>query len=93
MPFIKYSNDFKVQILESKVRNSVGDKISTYKIMSKKSESDVKKFCMEKLDISYKKCEMPNLFSPLLLEFKNETNLNNGMGDIYIYKLMHFNTE
>jgi hypothetical protein len=81
MPFIKYSNDFKVQILESKVRNSVGDKISTYKIMSKKSESDVKK------------CEMPNLFSPLLLEFKNETNLNNGMGDIYIYKLMHFNTE
>ncbi len=92
MAFIEYNDKYKVEIIDSKVRDEFGDKISTYRILSKESENNVQKYCMEQLDPSFIKSKKPHLFSPELIEFKNTTNLNNGMGDIYIYKIKHYNT-
>jgi hypothetical protein len=87
MSFQELHKGFRFKIIESNKRDKFGDRVYSYKVMSKKSENEVKKYCMTKLKPCYEKKDMPNLFSPELLEFRNITNLNNEMGEMYFFKV------
>ncbi|AZJ35142.1 hypothetical protein [Tenacibaculum singaporense] len=89
MSYKKYNDDFSFEVVESGQKDSSGDYIYFYKILSSQPEKDVKHFCIENL---YPKPQKDNPFSPIIIEFKNATNLGFPEGDIYYYKIKKLKT-
>ena len=94
MAFRERHEGFKVEIQVCNERDEMGDRLFSFKIISKEPEAQVYEYCTKILKKSYPKSEKPNLFSPELLEFNNLTNCGNEeLGDMYIYRVKCFNTD
>lgn len=87
MSFIKYNDDFMVEAMESGVKDSLGDKIYSYKVASKLPFNEVREFCMKELQLSYIINEKPNPFAPELIKFKFVCKISDDIGSIYNYKV------
>jgi len=92
MGFKKIQEDFLVETLRYGEKDAIGDKIYEFRILSKKPMIEVKKICKETLLKSFEKKNRANPFSLELLEFKKVTNLDNGMGEMYVYRVKKPNT-
>lgn len=93
MAFRFINNDFQVETLTNGSRDELGDRIYSYKIISKEAKERVLEFCKNHLKDSFSKDEKPNVLSPELIEFRNLTNLNDpNLGDMFSYKVKVFNT-
>lgn len=67
---MKTKYTFEVERLESGQRGSYQDSYYRYEVVSELSEYIVKRFCMNVLQPSYERKNMPNPFAGELLEFK-----------------------
>ena len=92
MAFKKLHEDFSVEIQIFGERNECGDKIYEYKIISKHSFNEVEKYCKSILYPSYYENEMPHLFVPEIIEFKNLTNDDNGLGNMFLFRVRKAST-
>ena len=87
MSFIKYSDNFKVETLENGIIDEFGDKIYSYKIVSKLTFNEVRDFCMKELQISHHIDKKPNPFAPELVKFKFIDKISDEIGSLYSYKV------
>lgn len=92
MGFIKYNDDFRVEYLESGIRDNLGDKIYSYKVVSKLPFNEVREFCMKELQLSYDISKKPNPFAPELIKFKYVSKVSDEIGSIYTYKVKKLST-
>jgi hypothetical protein len=84
---------FKVKTLEAGQRGRYQDSYYSYEVTSNCTEYKVKQFCMNVLQKSYEKKDMPNPFAGELLEFKKLTDNNKNVDmfnstkeETYLYK-------
>lgn len=77
--------DFEVKVIKSGTPDDIGDRNYHFKIYSKKSENEVRRYCMTELLVSYNKNEMPHAFVGELISFKNLTKMELDIGNCYEY--------
>jgi hypothetical protein len=70
----------------------LGDRIYSYRVFSKLPFNEVRKFCMEELQLSYDIGKKPNPFAPELIKFKYVSKVSDDIGNIYVYKVKRAST-
>jgi len=87
MSFNQYNENFKIETEENGLKDELGDRIYSYKIVSKLPFNEVRKFCMKELQLCYYRNNKPDPFAPELMKFMFVDKISDDIGSIYSYKV------
>jgi len=92
MSYKRINKHYSYEVLVNGTRDEIGDKIYSYHITSDKTFLEVKKFCMQNVQLCYEKEDKPNIFSPELDTFIKISETGLDIGEMYFYKVRKVHT-